>query len=270
MSLITGIEQLANEKGYNVMICLSNESYEKEVLNLQMLANGVVDGIILSVSKETEELDDYRHFTDLIQNGIPLVMFDRVVDNVKCNKVIADDVRGAFEATEHLIQNGRSKIVLITTPDYVVVGNERKLGYLKALSEYQVEVRKELVLRVEHEDQIESKLKNLILTSNRPDGIFAVNEVYAAIAMRVCRENGLEIPEDIEVIGFTDGLISEFISPSLTTVAQHGRTMGRKALELLLEEINSQEPEYTHKTELIKTNLKIRHSTKRLEIPLKS
>lgn len=268
--VITGIEQLANEKGYNVMICLSNESYEKEVLNLQMLANGVVDGIILSVSKETEELDDYRHFTDLIQNGIPLVMFDRVVDNVKCNKVIADDVRGAFEATEHLIQNGRSKIVLITTPDYVVVGNERKLGYLKALSEYQVEVRKELVLRVEHEDQIESKLKNLILTSNRPDGIFAVNEVYAAIAMRVCRENGLEIPEDIEVIGFTDGLISEFTSPSLTTVAQHGRTMGRKALELLLEEINSQEPEYTHKTELIKTNLKIRHSTKRLEIPLKS
>lgn len=268
--VITGIEQLANEKGYNVMICLSNESYEKEVLNLQMLANGVVDGIILSVSKETEELDDYRHFTDLIQNGIPLVMFDRVVDNVKCNKVIADDVRGAFEATEHLIQNGRSKIVLITTPDYVVVGNERKLGYLKALSEYQVEVRKELVLRVEHEDQIESKLKNLILTSNRPDGIFAVNEVYAAIAMRVCRENGLEIPEDIEVIGFTDGLISEFTSPSLTTVAQHGRTMGRKALELLLDEINSQEPEYTHKTELIKTNLKIRHSTKRLEIPLKS
>lgn len=268
--VITGIEQLANEKGYNVMICLSNESYEKEVLNLQMLANGVVDGIILSVSKETEELDDYRHFTDLIQNGIPLVMFDRVVDNVKCNKVIADDVRGAFEATEHLIQNGRSKIVLITTPDYVVVGNERKLGYLKALSEYQVEVRKELILRVEHEDQIESKLKNLILTSNRPDGIFAVNEVYAAIAMRVCRENSLEIPEDIEVIGFTDGLISEFTSPSLTTVAQHGRTMGRKALELLLDEINSQEPEYTHKTELIKTNLKIRHSTKRLEIPLKS
>jgi len=268
--VITGIEQLANEKGYNVMICLSNESYEKEVLNLQMLANGVVDGIILSVSKETEELDDYRHFTDLIQNGIPLVMFDRVVDNVKCNKVIADDVSGAFEATEHLIQNGRSKIVLITTPDYVVVGNERKLGYLKALSEYQVEVRKELILRVEHEDQIESKLKNLILTSNRPDGIFAVNEVYAAIAMRVCRENGLEIPEDIEVIGFTDGLISEFTSPSLTTVAQHGRTMGRKALELLLDEINSQEPEYTHKTELIKTNLKIRHSTKRLEIPLKS
>ena len=196
--VIFGIEQLANEKGYNVMICLSNESYEKEVLNLEMLANGVVDGIIVSISKETEERDDYRHFTDLIRNGIPLVMFDRVADEIECNKVIADDIGGAFLATEHLIRNGCSNIVLITTPDYVVVGNERKLGYAKALEQYAVPVRKELVLKVEHENEIESQLKNLILSPNPPDGIFAVNEVYAAIAMRVCRENGLAVPEDVE------------------------------------------------------------------------
>lgn len=264
--VISGIEQLANERGYNVMICLSNESYEKEILNLEMLANGVVDGIILSISKETEERDDYRHFTDLIRNGVPLVMFDRVVDKIECNKVIADDVGGAFQATEHLIQNGCSNIVLITTPDYIVVGNERKMGYVKALEEYNVPIRKELVLKVEDENEIESDLKNLILSSNPPDGIFAVNEIYAAIAMRVCRENGLLVPEDIEVIGFTDGAISRFTTPSLTTVAQHGRHMGRKALELLLDEIESGETDYEHKTALIKTDLRIRNSTKSLEV----
>lgn len=264
--VITGIEQLANEKGYNVMICLSNESYEKEILNLEMLANGVVDGIILSISKETEERDDYRHFTALIRNGIPLVMFDRVVDKIQCNKVIADDVGGAFLATEHLIQNGCSNIVLITTPDYVVVGNERKMGYIKALNEYQIQERKELVLKVENEKQIESALKNLILSSKPPDGIFAVNEVYAAVAMRVCRENGLAVPEDVEVIGFTNGVISEFTTPALTTVAQHGRHMGRKALELLLDEIDSQEPDYKFRTALIQTDLKIRNSTKKVQM----
>jgi LacI family transcriptional regulator len=248
------------------MICVSNESYEKEILNLEMLANGVVDGIILSISKETEERDDYQHFNDLMRNGIPLVMFDRVVDKIECNKVIADDVGGAFLATEHLIQNGCSNIVLITTPDYVVVGNERKMGYAKALKEYKVPVRKELVLKVEHEDQIESALKNLILSSNPPDGIFAVNEVYAAVAMRVCRENGLAVPEDVEVIGFTDGVISEFTSPPLTTVAQHGRHIGRKALELLLDEIDSQEQDYKYKTALIQTDLKIRNSTKKVQM----
>jgi LacI family transcriptional regulator len=264
--VISGIEQLANEKGYNVMICLSNESYEKEILNLEMLANGVVDGIILSISKETEERDDYRHFTDLIRNGVPLVMFDRVVDKIECNKVIADDVGGAFKATEHLIQNGCSNIVLITTPDYIVVGNERKLGYAQALKEYGVPIRKELVLKVEGENEIESDLKNLILSSNPPDGIFAVNEIYAAVAMRVCRENGRMVPEDIEVIGFTDGVISRFTTPSLTTVAQHGRHMGRKALELLLDEIESGETDYEYKTALIKTDLRIRNSTKSLEV----
>lgn len=264
--VITGIEQLANEKGYNVMICVSNESYEKEILNLEMLANGVVDGIILSISKETEERDDYQHFSDLMRNGIPLVMFDRVADQIECNKVVADDVGGAFLATEHLIQNGCSNIVLITTPDFVVVGNERKMGYAKALKEYKVPVRKELVLKVEHEDQIESALKDLILSSNPPDGIFAVNEVYAAVAMRVCRENGLAVPEDVEVIGFTDGVISEFTTPAMTTVAQHGRHIGRKALELLLDEIDSREPDYKYKTALIQTDLKIRNSTKKVQM----
>lgn len=263
--VITGIEKLANEKGYNVMICLSNESFEKEVLNLEMLANGVVDGIILSVAKETEERDDYTHFKELINNGIPLVMFDRVVDEIECNKVIADDKGGAFLATEQLIQNGCSKIALLTTPDYVTVGNERKEGYLKALNDHNITVNEDLIVQVDEKISIEEQLSELFKGSDVPDGIFAVNEIYAATVMKVARKFGYNVPEDIEVIGFTDGVISEFATPSLTTVAQHGRSMGHKALELLLDEIDSQDAVYQYKTNLIQTDLKIRNSTKKVQ-----
>lgn len=260
--VITGIEKLANEKGYNVMICLSNESYEKEVLNLAMLANGVVDGIIVSVSKETEEKDDYRHFQELISNGIPLVMFDRVVDEINCSKVIADDKGGAFLATNQLIKNGCTRVALITTPDYVTVGHERKEGYIKSLETHALPIKEELIITINDKMPIEEQLKSLFLNGNVPDGIFAVNEIYAATAMKVALNFGYSVPENIEVIGFTDGLISEFTTPTLTTVAQHGRTMGQKALELLLDEIDSQDPEYQYKTTLIQTDLRIRNSTK--------
>jgi len=264
-TVITGIEKLANDKGYNVMICLSNESYEKEVLNLQMLANGVVDGIIASVSKETEEKDDYRHFTELINNGIPLVMFDRVVDEINCSKVIADDKGGAILATQQLLKNGCKRIALLTTPDYVTVGKERREGYLKALNDSDVEVNPDLIIKIDDKLAIDDQLSVLFEGGIAPDGIFAVNEIYAATVMKVARKYGYSIPEDIEVIGFTDGLISEFTTPSMTTVAQHGRTMGRKSCELLLDEIDSQDAEYQHKTNLIKTDLTVRDSTKKVQ-----
>jgi len=263
-TVITGIEKLANDKGYNVMICLSNESYEKEVLNLQMLASGVVDGIIASVAKETEEKDDYRHFNELINNGIPLVMFDRVVDEINCSKVIADDKGGAILATQQLIKNGCKRIALLTTPDYVTVGNERREGYLTALNDHNMVVDHDLIIKIDDKLTIDEQLSVLFEDGNYPDGIFAVNEIYAATVMKVARGYGYNVPEDIEVIGFTDGLISEFTTPSLTTVAQHGRTMGRKSCELLLDEIDSQDSEYQHKTNLIKTDLTIRDSTKKV------
>lgn len=264
-TVIKGIEKLANDKGYNVMVCLSNESFEKEVLVLEMLANGVVDGIIASVSKETEEKDDYTHFNELINNGIPLVMFDRVVDEITCSKVIADDKGGAILATEQLIKNGCSTIALLTTPDYVTVGNDRREGYLKALNDNNMQIKPELIVKIDDKSGIEEQLSVLFENGTAPDGIFAVNEIYAATVLKVARKYGYQIPEDIEVIGFTDGLISEFTSPSLTTVAQHGRTMGRKSFELLLDEIESQDPVYQHKTILIKTDLTVRNSTKKVE-----
>ncbi len=263
--VITGIEKLAIEKGYNVMICLSNESYEKEVLNIETLANGIVDGIIISVAKETEEKENYEHFTELINSGIPLVMFDRVVDEINCSKVIADDKGGAFLATDHLIKNGCNRVALITTPDYVTVGKERREGYISALTSNKLVIDENLILKIDDKQDIEEQLNRLLIDGNPPDGVFAVNEIYAATFMKVARKFGYNVPDDIEVIGFTDGLISEFTIPSLTTVAQHGRSMGQKALELLMDEIDSQEADYQHKNALIKTDLKIRNSTKKVQ-----
>jgi len=262
--VIAGIENIANEKGYNVMICLSNESYEKEVLNMEMLANGVVDGIIVSVAKETEKKGDYTHFIELINNGIPLVLFDRVIDEINCNKVIADDIGGAYLATNHLIKIGCKNIALITTPDFVTVGTQRKEGYIKALKENNIFVDEKLIIKVDEKISIESQINKLFESNNPPDGIFAVNEIYAATAIKIANKKGFIIPDDIDIIGFTDGLISEFTTPALTTVAQHGNTMGEKALELLLDEIDHQESDYQYKTNIISTDLRIRESTKTL------
>ncbi len=262
--VISGIEHVANERGYNVMICLSNESYEKEILNMDMLANGIVDGIIVSVAKETEEKGTHNHFKELINNGIPLVLFDRVIDDINCNKVITDDIGGGYLACNHLIKMGCKRIAILTTPDHISVGIKRKKGYLKALNDNNYPIDEDLILKIDEKNSIEDQINNLFELTNPPDGIFGVNEIYAATAIKIAHKKGLKIPDDIAIMGFTNGLISDFTTPPLTTVAQHGSTMGERALELLLDEIEYQDTDYKYKTEVIKTDLIMRNSTKKI------
>ena len=260
-NVISGIEHIANEKGYNVMICLSNESYEKEVFNMDMLASGVVDGIIVSVAKQTEEKGDYTHFKELINNGIPLVLFDRKIDEIECNKVLVDDFGGGYIAAQHLIDIGCKKIAIITTPIHVTVGNLRLEGYIKALTDNDILVDENLIVKVNEEQNIADQIAEIFRKSNCPDGIFAVNEIYAATAVKIAKSNGLNVPNDIAIMGFTDGLISQFSSPQLTTVAQHGFRMGEKSMEILLEELNQQDADYQFQTNIISTDIVIREST---------
>lgn len=261
--VISGIEHIANEKGYNVMICLSNESFEKEVLNMEMLANGIVDGIIVSVAKQTIEKADYTHFEGLINNGIPLVLFDRVIDKIKCNKVLVDDFGGGYMAAQHLIDIGCKKIAILSTPNHVTVGNIRKEGYIKALEDHHIAVDNSLIIKIDEEHNIGEQIEEIFNLANPPDGIFAVNEIYAATAVKISKKRGLNIPNDIAIMGFTDGLISEFSSPQLTTIAQHGYTMGEKSMEILLEELDYQGADYQYKTNIINTDIVIRESTKK-------
>ena len=259
-TVIDGIEQYANEKGYNVMVCVSNESYEKEVLNFSLLANGSVDGLIVSVARETQENKIYKHFEALTKDEFPLVLFDRIIDEIQCDKVVIDDVGGSFKAANHLMDVGCKRIALLTREDYVSVGSLRKEGYIKALTSKGIAIDENLIFKLDDNKGLTPQIEKVFDVPNPPDGILAVNEIYAANALIIAKKRGLSIPEDIAIIGFTSGLISKFTSPPLTCVEQHGFLMGKQAAELLINRIENNAPLVFQK-EVISTNLKIRKST---------
>jgi LacI family transcriptional regulator len=261
-TVISGVEHVANKKGYNVIVCLSDESFDKEVINMEMLANGSIDGFIMSLSKETQQKRDFHHITEVINQGMPVVMFDRVTNDILCDKVIIDDNLAAFNATQFLIDKGFKKIALLSTVDYVSVGKLRTEGYAKALKNNDIPFDENLILRIEDTDNFESSIQSLI-TNNDLDAIFAVNEIFAVTAIKVANKLGKKVPEDISIIGFTDGIISKYSSPSITTVSQNGVKMGEKAAIMLIEKLEIEEEEYEeqYKTEVIETDLVQREST---------
>lgn len=261
-TVIDGIEHFANQKGYNVMVCLSDESFDKEVLNMEMLANGSIDGFIMSLSKETQQKKDFHHISEVINQGMPVVMFDRVTNDIFCDKVIIDDSLAAFEAVQSLIDKGFKKIGLLTTLDYISVGKLRTEGYIKALKNNDLKVDENLVIKIEDAENCSEKIEELI-ANNKLDAIFAVNELFAVTAIKNANKLGIKVPEDLSVIGFTDGIISKYSSPSITTVSQNGMKMGEKAAKMLIERLESEEEEEEHyKTEIIETHLVERESTK--------
>jgi len=265
---INGIELVANKRGYNVIIGLSNESFDKEVLNMEMLANGSIDGFIISIAKETLSVQDYYHFKETISQGMPIVMFDRVVDEIACDKVIIDDVNGAKIAVNKLVSSGCKNIAIISTKDYISVGRLRTQGYLEALEENNIKTNPNLILKADDKfvtddylNILEAEITQLLKKNKSIDGIFTVNEIYALTAIKAARKLGKIIPDDIQVIGFTDGVLSKHATPSLTTVRQHGQVMGEKAAELLIDKLENDNEE-VYKTIVIAADLVERESTK--------
>jgi LacI family transcriptional regulator len=260
-TVISGVENVANEHGYNVIVCLSDESFDKEVINMEMLANGSIDGFIMSLSKETQQKKDFHHITEVINQGMPVVMFDRITNDILCDKVIIDDHLSAIQAVQTLIDKGFKRIALITTVDYVSVGKLRTEGYLKALKSNDIKIDENLILKIEDIEHCDEAIDNLI-NSQKIDAIFAVNELFAVTAIKSALKIGLKIPEDIAVIGFTDGIISKYSSPSITTVSQNGIKMGGKAAKMLIERLESEDEDDEHyRTEVIETHLVEREST---------
>ncbi|MDA0316501.1 MAG: LacI family DNA-binding transcriptional regulator [Bacteroidetes bacterium] len=271
--VIKGVEKYANSNGYNVIVGLSNESFSNEVINMEMLANGSIDGFIISMSRETMQRQDYQHYTETLNEDIPLVMFDRVVAEIPCDKVIVDDTKSAEIAVNTLINKGATKIAILTTKDYVSVGRLRTKGYLEALKNHGINPIRDLIIKIDdellyeedHLDVLEKQVRELLLNHTDVNGIFAVNELYAVVAMKVAKEMGYEIPNDLQVIGFTDGMLSKHATPTLSTISQHGESMGSKAAELLIQRIDERVndlPKEPTKTVVISTNLIQRGSTK--------
>lgn len=259
-TVIRGIENFANAKGYNVIVCLSDESFDKEVINMEMLANGSIDGFIMSLSAGTEKKKDFNHLEEVTDQGIPLVLFDRVTDEIECDKVVIDDTQGAYIATKKLIDEGRRKIALLTTEDFFSVSRSRNKGYEKALKDSGLLLDESLVLRLPFMDIDEERISEF-LKNIEPDGILSVNEIFGIYGMRVVQRKGLRVPEDVSIIGFTDGLLARHANPSLTSVAQHGQKMGETAAKMLIERVENEDEESGFLTKVIAPTLIERDST---------
>lgn len=261
-TVFRGIEKYANERGYNVIVCVSDESFDKEVINMEMLSNGSVDGFIMSLSAGTQQKNDFNHIKEITDQGIPVVLFDRVTEEVKCDKVILNDMEIAYEAISKLIADGRKKIALVTTEGYFNVSAKRAEGYRKALLDHGIDLDEELVLKLHHKDFDKKEIENFF-TTNEIDAVLCVNELFAIICMGIAQKLGLKIPKDISFIGFTNGLLSKYNNPTLTTVAQHGDKMGEAAARFLIarveQEMEDENPIYL--TEIIKATLIEREST---------
>jgi LacI family transcriptional regulator len=260
--VFSGIEKVADEHGYNVIMCISNESLEKEVHTLEMLSNGTIDGFVLSISEEAQKLQEFNHFKDIINDGTPIVMFDRITDEVECDKVIVDDFDSGLNATQHLINLGCKNIALISSVDNLSVSKLRAEGYLKALSDNNIAVNENLIIRTDSEIDMKEKIEELY-SDNLVDGVFALDENDSVAALKIGSKKGYKIPKDLKIIGFADGILaSRRLSPSLTTVSQHGIDIGEVAVKLLIDRLESKEEFKPFETIVIKTKLKDRESTK--------
>jgi DNA-binding LacI/PurR family transcriptional regulator len=258
-TVISGIEDLAYDSGYNVMFCQSSESYSREVKAVETLLSNRVDGILVSVSKLTGNFD---HFRKIQESGIPLVFFDRVCDDIDTDRIIVDDGRGAYEAVKHLISIGCKNIVHLSGPPNLLIGKNRKEGYLRALKEHSMTFDENNVIRCDSREDAYAVVPLLLNRSLKPDGIFAVNDLTAAAAMKIIIDSGYKVPEDIAVVGFTSGLISDITNPTLTSVEQHGYLIGKEAVRLLIDRVEKKH-ELPSQTKIIETELVVKGSTAR-------
>ncbi len=261
--VLLGIEKEANKRGYQIIICLSNNKYQKEVDCLNLLCDGSVDGFILSVAKETQTLQKSSHFKAVIDEGYPILMFDRVSNEIKnCDKVIIDDVAAAHMATKHLLDLHCKKIALISSIDTIGIGKLRVEGYKKALTEHKGYTNKPLLIRIDAKTDYDTIIAKLFEEHPDIDGIFATENISAITALKIATKKGYEISKDISIIGFSDNKISRLASPSLTTVNQHPLEIGKNAVATIINRISNTES-LPYETIVIDSELTIRESTKK-------
>ncbi len=261
--VISGAENYASHAGYKLLITMSNDEWEKERQMTDLLTNGYVDGLLVSVAKQSFEKNNFMHFSTLLDRRFPLVFFDRTPSGLNVNKVTINDVEGGYKATKHLIDKGAQRIAILTTPPHISVGADREKGYKKALLEAGYELDSNLIFHIDERASIKEQIAKLFDLNPMLDAVFAVNEKYAALTLKLAAQLNLKITDDLMVIGFTDGFISKSTTPSLSTIAQHGFEMGEKAMEILLEKIEDKSSLNTPKSVIIPTNLVERESTRK-------
>lgn len=260
-SAIAGIEETAFKAGYNVIICQSLESLEREQNIIDTLLANRVDGVLISISMETE---NYDHFKGLQQRNIPFVFFDRHCNIPQNSKVVIDDFEAAFTATEHLIKQNSTKIAHFSGPQNLEIYKNRFKGYKDALLKYDITFREELVISSSlMEDDGEKNVKKILALPYKVDGLFCANDVVAIGAIKYLKKIQIKIPEEIAIVGFSNETTSSVIEPSLTTINQSGFKIGNVATNLLLDKISNDLEKQVHKTIIVKTSLIERTSSLR-------
>jgi DNA-binding LacI/PurR family transcriptional regulator len=258
-TIISGIQHVAYEAGFNVMICLSDENIEREISNLKHLLRYRVDGLIAAVSIET---DHFEHFEQALSKNVPMVFIDRAWNHPQVSKVLVDDYEGAFTITQHLLEMGYRNIAHIAGPKGLQVTQNRCQGYLDALKSWDLSADNQLIMYGGFTQEYGAEAcKRLLDLPQKPDAIFCVNDRTAIGAMLVLKEKFIKIPEEMAIAGFTNAPVSTIIEPNLTTMAQPAFEMGQIATEMMIKYL--QTDQYSPETRILKTQLIIRNSTKK-------
>ncbi|AUC82028.1 LacI family DNA-binding transcriptional regulator [Lacinutrix sp. Bg11-31] len=240
--VLFGIEKESAKLGYNIITCLSNELYDKEANSLELLANGSVDGFIMSISEETQVTNKTDHLKDILDQKIPILMFDRVADAIDCDKVVINDFQAAYNATMHLIKEGRKNMLLINNIDGLSVGKLRAKGCFKAIEDAKHYNSNLTELKIPKISELEKEI-NLFLKNNKAiDGIISIDNISGVIALNTATKKGYNIPKELSIIGFSDDNVLPFTSPKLSTVTQHSDAIGEASVQLLIKRLESKEP----------------------------
>lgn len=258
--VLSGMETVAEEKDYHVIVCQSLEDYKKEVRNVQTLIKARVCGVLISQSKTTTR---YEHFQELLDNDIPVVFFDRICTGIDSDKVVVDDYSGTFTAVEYMIKTGCKRIAFFSAPLHLEISKNRKNGYLDALRKYQLPVDETLIRIADTKQLGYERAMEILQEPNRPDGFMAMNDYTASGILLAAKKLKFRVPEDISIFGFSNSNIAQDTDPMLSTMDQHPQKVGEEAMALILEKIEN--PKNTsRKNKLIKTSLIARQTTREL------
>lgn len=258
--VVSGMETIAEEKDYHIIVCQSLEDYKKEVRNVQTLIKARVCGVLISQSKTTTK---YEHFQELIDNDIPVVFFDRISTGIDSDKVVVDDYSGTFTAVEYMIKTGCKRIAFFSAPFHLEISKNRKNGYLDALRRHNLPVEDNLIRLADTKILGYQRALEILQEPNRPDAFMAMNDYTASGILVAAKELGFKVPEEISIFGFSNSNISQDTDPMLSTMDQHPQKVGEEAMTLILEKIEN--PEITsRKNKLIKTSLIARQTTRKL------
>lgn len=260
--VISGIESVAYNEGFNVIITQTHESYDLEVKNVGHLTHRSIDGLLISLSTETK---DVEHLKKLHKQGLPIVFFDRVSDEIETHKVIADNYNGGYNATKHLIESGFKRIAHITSPPNISITKERLAGYNQALADADIQLPENYIKYCPHGGrdigEIEKALDELLSTEPKPDAIFTTSDRITTTTLSLINKLGIKIPEEIALAGYTNTTLADVLNPPLTTVSQPGFEIGRKATEMLLSLITSKRTIPEFETVVLPTTLLVRKSS---------